>query len=148
MAAGASCIQEIQAIQKWMNESGTTDQIEGATGLSPANATSDPDAIKNQTSAIGASVTPDQAQSQLEARIPDLKTALGTCCGGQITPTCCAAMTPVISGKCLCQEKPIELLKGFLGQDPADFIGVASDILGKLGCSALDGAQVYPQCQA
>ena len=67
MAAGASCIQEIQAIQKWMNESGTTDQIEGATGLSPANATSDPDAIKNQTSAIGASVTPDQAQSQLEA---------------------------------------------------------------------------------
>merc|ERR1711990_1314258 len=72
-----------------------------------------------------------------EARIPDLKTALGTCCGGQITPTCCAAMTPVISGKCLCQEKPIELLKGFLGQDPADFIGVASDILGKLGCSAL-----------
>merc|ERR1719189_2128165 len=82
MAAGASCIQEIQAIQKWMNESGTTDQIEGATGISAANATSDPDAIQNQT--------PAMAQSQLEARIPDLKTALGTCCGGQITPTCCA----------------------------------------------------------
>merc|ERR1719420_205598 len=139
MAAGASCIQEIQAIVTWLQSSGTADQIEGATGISAANATSDPDAIQNQTSAIGSSVTPDMAQSQLEARIPDLKTAL---------PTCCAAMTPVISGKCLCQEKPIELLKGFLGQDPANFIGVASDILGKLGCSALDGAQVYPQCQA
>merc|ERR1711959_698427 len=43
MAAGASCIQEIQAIQTWMNQSGTTDQIESATGLSPANSTSDPD---------------------------------------------------------------------------------------------------------
>merc|ERR1712182_147093 len=70
MAAGASCIQEIQAIQTWMNQSGTTDQIESATGLSPANSTNDHDAIKNQTSAIGASVTPDMAQSQLEARIP------------------------------------------------------------------------------
>merc|ERR1739847_239567 len=122
MAAGASCIQEIQAIMTWANTSGATDDIESATGLS--------------------------AKSMIEARIPDLKTALGTCCGGAITPTCCSAMTPVITGKCLCQEKPVELLKSFLGQDPSEFIGVAQDVLGQLGCSALDGAQVYPQCQA
>jgi len=141
MAAGASCIQEIQAIMTWANTSGATDDIESATGLS-ANSTEDE--IQNAT----ASVSPDDAKSMIEARIPDLKTALGTCCGGAITPTCCSAMTPVITGKCLCQEKPVELLKSFLGQDPSEFIGVAQDVLGQLGCSALDGAQVYPQCQA
>ena len=93
-------------------------------------------------------VTPDQVQTDLDARIPDLKTALGGCCGGGVPPTCCAAITPVISGKCLCQQKPVELLKGVIGQDPSQFIGVAAEVLGKLGCNALDGAQVYPQCQA
>merc|ERR1711977_309666 len=98
MAAGASCIQEIQAIMTWANTSGATDDIESATGLS-ANSTEDE--IQNAT----ASVSPDDAKSMIEARIPDLKTALG--------------------------------------QDPSEFIGVAQDVLGQLGCSALDGAQVY-----
>uniref|UniRef100_A0A7S2T5G3 Bifunctional inhibitor/plant lipid transfer protein/seed storage helical domain-containing protein n=2 Tax=Chloropicon primus TaxID=1764295 RepID=A0A7S2T5G3_9CHLO len=141
LAAGASCMQEIQAISKWANSSSVQSDLASETGLS-ANST-DAD-VKNTT----ASVTPDQVKADLDARIPDLKTALGGCCGGGITPTCCAAMTPVISGKCLCQQKPVELLKGVLGQDPSEFIGVAAEVLGKLGCNALDGAQVYPQCEA
>ena len=145
LAAGASCIQEIQAIQTWANQSGVAAEASTATGM---NATSSPDAIANATSNATASVSPDDLKAKLDERIPDLKKALGTCCGGAITPTCCSAMTPVISGKCLCQEKPVDLLKQFLGQDPAEFIGIAADVLGQLGCSALDGAQVYPQCQA
>jgi len=147
MAAGASCIQEFQAIGQWLNSSGVMDQAEAATGISPnATAGDSPDAIANQTAAIGAEVTPDEASAQIKAQLPALKEALGGCCGGQVTPTCCAAMDPIISGGCLCQEKPVDLLKTFIGQDPANFIGVAADIMNELGCAALNDAKVYPNC--
>eukprot|EP00212_Chloropicon_laureae_P002360 CAMPEP_0197488562 /NCGR_PEP_ID=MMETSP1311-20131121/3497_1 /TAXON_ID=464262 /ORGANISM="Genus nov. species nov., Strain RCC856" /LENGTH=231 /DNA_ID=CAMNT_0043032645 /DNA_START=90 /DNA_END=785 /DNA_ORIENTATION=- len=146
MAAGASCIQEIQAIVTWLQSSGTADQVENATGLSAANATSDPSAIANETASIGADITPDQAKEEITSRLPALKEALGTCCGGSVTPTCCAAMDPIVSGGCLCQQQPVELLKSFLGQEPSQFIGVAADILGQLGCSALNDAKVSPDC--
>ena len=135
LSAGTSCMQEFQAIQTWMNTSGETAELNATAG----NATAGGNATE---------VTPEEAESELMAKLPDLKTALGGCCNGGITPTCCAAMAPIVSGKCLCQEKPIELLKGVMGQDPAQFMGVASKILGELGCNALDGAQVYPECQA
>lgn len=146
MAAGASCIQEFQAIAQWLNTSGIMDQVEETTGLSAANATSDPTAVANETAAIGAEITPDEAKSQIEAQLPGLKEALGGCCGGQVTPTCCAAMDPILSGGCLCQEKPVELLKSFIGQEPSQFIGVAADIMNELGCAALNDAKVYPDC--
>lgn len=146
MATGASCIQEIQAIVTWLNTSGTADEVESATGLSAANATSDPTAVANETASIGAEVTPDMAKEQIMSRLPALKEALGGCCGGQITPTCCAAMDPIVSGGCLCQQQPVALLKTFLGQEPSAFIGVAAQVLGELGCSALNDAKVYPDC--
>merc|ERR1739848_907471 len=118
----------------------------GTTGLSAANATSDPEAIANQTAAIGAEVTPDEASARIKAQLPALKEALGGCCGGQVAPTCCAAMDPIISVGCLCQEKPVDLLKTFIGQDPANFIGVAADIMNELGCAAMNDAKVYPNC--
>merc|ERR1739847_202368 len=128
MAAGASCIQEIQAIMQWLNTSGLMTAAESATGLSAANATSDPDAIA------------------VTAYLPQLKDALGTCCGGGITPTCCSAVDPIVSGNCLCQQQPVEMLEKFIGQSPANFVPLAADILGQLGCSALNDAKVYPNC--
>jgi hypothetical protein len=147
MAAGASCIQEFQAIGQWLNSSGVMDQAEASTGIS-ANATAgeSTDEIANQTASIGADVTPDQAESMIKSQLPALKEALGGCCGGQVTPTCCAAMDPIISGGCLCQEKPVDLLKTFIGQDPANFIGIAAEVMNELGCAALNDAKVYPNC--
>jgi len=146
MAAGASCIQEFQAISQWLNSSGIMSQAEATTGLSAANATSDPEAIANQTASIGASITPEDAKAEITKDLPALKEALGGCCGGQVTPTCCAAMDPIISGGCLCQEQPVELLKGFIGQEPSAFIGIAAEVLSSLGCNALNDAKVYPDC--
>ena len=146
MAAGASCIQEIQAIMQWLNTSGLMTAAESATGLSAANATSDPDAIANQTASEGAGISPDVAKAAVTAYLPQLKDALGTCCGGGITPTCCSAMDPIVSGNCLCQQQPVEMLEKFIGQSPANFVPLAADILGQLGCSALNDAKVYPNC--
>merc|ERR1711933_352352 len=117
------------------NTSGLMTAAESATGLSAANATSDPDAIANQTASEGAGISPDVA-----------KAAVGTCCGGGITPTCCSAMDPIVSGNCLCQQQPVEMLEKFIGQSPANFVPLAADILGQLGCSALNDAKVYPNC--
>lgn len=148
-AAGASCIQEIQTISQWANTSGVFAQAEEATGVSADNATeANPDAIANSTASIGASVSVDDAQAMITKYLPDIKKALGTCCGGKITATCCSAMTPLISQKCLCQEKPVEMLKTFIGQDPSTFFGLAQSVTEELGCDALKSAEIYPACQA
>jgi len=148
-AAGASCIQEIQTITQWANTSGLLGQAENATGVSPDDASAaNPDAVANQTAAVGATLTADDAQAFVTKYLPDIKTALGTCCGGQITATCCSAIAPVISSKCLCQEKPVDILKSFLGQDPSVFFSTAKNVVGELGCDALQDAQIYPACQA
>merc|ERR1711897_99880 len=96
--------------------------------------------------AAGAGISPDVAKAAVTAYLPQLKDALGTCCGGGITPTCCSAMDPIVSGNCLCQQQPVEMLEKFIGQSPANFVPLAADILGQLGCSALNDAKVYPNC--
>jgi len=148
-AAGASCIQEIQTISQWANQTGIFAQAEDATGVSAENATdANPDEIANSTASIGANVSVDDAQTMITKYLPDIKKALGTCCGGKITATCCSAMTPLISQKCLCQEKPVDMLKTFVGQDPSTFFGLAQSVTEELGCDALKSAQIYPACQA
>merc|ERR1719472_316382 len=69
LSAGASCMQEFQAIQTWMNTSGETAELNATAG----NATAGGNATE---------VTPEEAQSELMAKLPDLKTALGGSCNG------------------------------------------------------------------
>jgi len=142
-ALGASCIPEIQAIAGWFNSSGVLDAAESAAGV---DSSSSPEDIANKTAEIGAAVTPEMASSEIEKYTPDIKKALGTCCGGQITSTCCSAMTPFISQGCLCQQQPVELLKSVIGQDPANFLDLAKSVVDSLGCTALESAKVYPNC--
>lgn len=198
--AGASCIQEMQAITQWANSSGIMNAVSALTGVTPDDAAKiaagGAESAANQTAAIGASITPDMVQSLVTQYTPDIKKALGDCCGGQISASCCSQMAPIVDGKCLCQKTPIDLLETFIGQDPSNFLSIgmlctpASDeavtqtppnnrtharitppnsmaythrrrsliarthafthaaktLLDNLGCTALDKAEIYPNC--
>jgi len=74
--------------------------------------------------------------------IPEIKEALGPCCGGTLTDVCCVSLTPLVAtygrvgwrGGCLCETNATERI---LGPDHEAFLSQVLQVVAELGCDTL-----------